>query len=124
MSTDSLSASLTPAQEVGATVKAPGASGKFKAKLDGRKLTWSLTFTGLTGQATAAHIHLGRTGISGPVAVPLCGPCRSGAHGTVTVKASVAAALAKAAAYANVHTAKNPAGEIRGQLGPAALTIG
>ncbi len=111
-----LTAALTSAQEVGAAVKAPGASGTFKAKLDGDKLTWSLTFKGLTGQAVAAHIHLGKKGVSGPVAVPLCGPCKTGAHGTATVAAAVAAALAKGRAYANVHTAKNPNGEIRGQV--------
>jgi len=111
-----LTAALTSAQEVGAAVRAPGANGRFKASLDGKKLTWSLTFRGLTGSATSAHIHLGRTGVSGPVAVPLCGPCTSGAHGVVTLKASVASALAKGTAYANVHTAKNPAGEIRGQV--------
>jgi len=111
-----LTAKLTTAQEVGASVKAPAAGGTFKAKLDGAKLTWSLAFKGLTGRATAAHIHLGKKGVSGPVAVPLCAPCKKGAHGTATVSAAVAAALGKGRAYANVHTAKNPNGEIRGQV--------
>jgi hypothetical protein len=111
-----LTARLTTAQEVGVAVKAPGAGGTFRAKLDGSKLTWSLAFKGLTGRATAAHIHLGKRGSSGPVAVPLCAPCKTGAHGTVTVTAAVAAALGKGRAYANVHTVKNPNGEIRGQV--------
>jgi hypothetical protein len=111
-----LTARLTPAQEVGVAVKAPGAAGTFKAKLDGSTLTWSLAFKRLTGPALAAHIHLGKRGVSGPVAVPLCGPCKTGAHGTLTVTAAVAAALGKGRAYANVHTAKNPNGEIRGQV--------
>jgi hypothetical protein len=110
-----LSATLTAAQEVGG-VKAPGATGQFKATLDGRSLTWKLTFGRLTGQATAAHVHLGKKGVAGAVAVPLCGPCTSGAHGTVKVTAAVAAALGKGRTYANVHTAKNPNGEIRGQV--------
>jgi hypothetical protein len=87
-------------------------------------LVWRLTFSRLTGRATAAHIHTGARGRSGPVIVPLCTPCKSGAHGRATVDASVIAALESGRTYVNVHTKKNPAGEIRGQLGAAALTIG
>jgi hypothetical protein len=86
-------------------------------------VVWRLTFSRLTGKAAAAHIHSGARGKSGPVIVPLCAPCRTGARGRVTVKASVLNALESGRTYVNVHTAKNPAGEIRGQLGAAALTI-
>ena len=47
--------------------------------------------------------------------VPLCGPCKSGATGTATISKAVIAALESGGAYTNVHTAKNAAGEIRGQ---------
>ena len=30
----------------------------------------------------AAHIHIGKPGKAGPVALALCGPCRSGQKGT------------------------------------------
>ena len=50
-------------------------------------------------------------------------PCRTGARGRATVNAAVLNALQSGRTYVNVHTAKNPAGEIRGQLGVAALTI-
>jgi hypothetical protein len=95
-----------------------GASGYgfFTATLAGSTLTWRLTFSGLTGKALAAHVHTGRPGVSGPVAVPLCGPCVSGAHGTKKVTATVRSALLTGRAYVNVHTAKNAAGEIRGQV--------
>jgi hypothetical protein len=86
-------------------------------------LAWRLTFSRLTGKAVAAHIHSGARGKPGPVIVPLCAPCKSGARGTTTVDASVLNALQSGRTYVNVHTAKNPAGEIRGQLGAAALTI-
>lgn len=86
-------------------------------------LVWQLTFSRLTGKAIAAHIHSGARGKPGPVIVPLCAPCRSGARGRATVNASVLNALQSGRTYVNVHTAKNPAGEIRGQLGAAALTI-
>jgi hypothetical protein len=84
--------------------------------LSGSSLSWRLAFSRLTGRALAAHIHLGRPRVAGPVAVPLCGPCVTGAHGTKKVTAKVRSALLSGGAYVNVHTAKNPAGEIRGQV--------
>jgi CHRD domain len=78
-------------------------------------LSWRLTFRGLTGAAAAAHIHIARPGVAGPVAVALCGPCRSGVRGTARLKASTVTALLAGRSYVNVHTARNPAGEIRGQ---------
>jgi hypothetical protein len=86
-------------------------------------LTWKLTFAHLTGRATQAHIHIGKRGKAGPIAVALCAPCRSGAHGKKTVTGRALAALESGRAYVNVHTRKNPLGEIRGQLPAAALTI-
>ena len=86
-------------------------------------VTWRLTFARLTGRAVAAHIHVGRAGRAGPVAVALCGPCRSGARGTVAVNASTLAAIEAGRAYVNVHTARNAAGEVRGQLPAAAFLI-
>ena len=80
------------------------------------RLAWRLTFSGLTGSANAAHIHVGAVGRSGPVAVSLCGPCRSGARGTARADSRVLAALLAGRAYVNVHTTKNPAGEVRGQI--------
>ena len=64
----------------------------------------------------AAHIHTGRVGVAGPVAVPLCGPCASGAHGTVRLDAKTKAAVLGGRTYVNVHTPRNAAGEIRGQI--------
>jgi CHRD domain len=98
----------------------PTAGGTFSAGLTrrgtGGRLAWKLTFRGLTGQAVAAHVHIAKQGKAGPVAAPLCGPCRSGARGTVNVNARTVKALMAGGAYVNVHTAKNPAGEIRGQV--------
>lgn len=112
------SAKLTAAQEVPKqTVKNAVASGGFHATLTGKKLRWTLTFSKLTGPATAAHIHMGAMGKAGNVVVPLCGPCKNGQSGTATLTAAVLAAAGKHLLYVNVHTAKNPGGEIRGQVG-------
>ena len=77
---------------------------------------WKLTFHKLTGKAVAAHIHRGRPGKAGPVVVPLCGPCRSGQSGAAKLSHAVVTAIQTGAAYVNVHTKKNRAGEIRGQI--------
>jgi Cu/Zn superoxide dismutase len=86
-------------------------------------ITWRLTFSGLTGRAFAAHIHSGPRNKSGPVIVSLCSPCKSGASGRANVDESVLKALESGKTYVNVHTRKNPAGEIRGQIRPVALTL-
>ena len=86
-------------------------------------IAWRLTFSRLTGKAIAAHIHSGRRGVPGPVIVPLCAPCKSGVRGRATVSAAVLNALESGRAYVNVHTRKNGAGEIRGQLPAVPLTI-
>jgi hypothetical protein len=86
-------------------------------------MAWRLTFSRLTGRAVAAHIHIGRRGQAGGVAVPLCGPCRSGARGTAPLTGATLVALEAGRAYVNVHTPRNPAGEIRGQLPAVPLRI-
>ena len=115
--TISVAAKLTAKQEVpGQAVKNTSAKGKFTGKLVGRKLTWKLTFSGLTGKATAAHIHIGAVGKAGNVVVSLCTPCKSGVHGKTKLSAALKKALAHHKLYVNVHTTKNSNGEIRGQL--------
>lgn len=113
-----LKAALTASQETPkAKSKGTGTfTGNLVEKGKSKTLTWKLTFKGLTGAAGAAHIHLGKRGVSGPVAVPLCGPCKSGAHGTAKLTEKIVKAIENHGAYANVHTAKYPNGEIRGQI--------
>lgn len=93
------------------------AAGTFTATLTGTTLKWKLTYTHLTGPVGAAHIHLGARGKNGIALVALCGPCKSPISGTAnSVTDDVGALMAKAGAYVNVHTAKNPDGEIRGEI--------
>lgn len=91
-------------------------TGTVVEKGKSKTLKWRLTFKKLTGKAAAAHIHLGKKGVAGPVAVALCGPCKSGAHGTAKVTEKIVSALEHHKAYVNVHTARYPNGEIRGQI--------
>jgi hypothetical protein len=115
--TVSVGAKLNAKQEVPAqVVRDTKAKGLFTGKLVGRKLTWKLTFSGLTGPATAAHIHMGAVGKAGNVVIALCTPCKSGVHGKKTISRAVKKALMHHKLYVNVHTTKNPNGEIRGQL--------
>ena len=98
-------------------MKVTAAHGQFKGTLSGSKLTWKLTFAKLSGPATAAHIHMGAMGKAGNVVVVLCAStCKSGVTGTATISAALKTAFKKHLLYVNVHTAKNPNGEIRGQL--------
>ena len=97
-----------------------GAQGTFTAALArsgaGGTLSWKLTFQALSGKAMASHIHVGARGKAGAVKVSLCGPCRTGLRGSARVDAKTIAALMAGTAYVNVHTARNAAGEIRGQI--------
>jgi hypothetical protein len=125
----SLTATLAPGKEVPkpTAVKA-GAGGTFAAgltrKAAGGTLAWRLTFHGLTGKAIAAHVHMGKAGKAGPIAVALCGPCRSGQRGTATLNKRTVTALLTGLAYVNVHTPKNAAGEVRGQVRKGGSVVG
>jgi hypothetical protein len=112
-----LSSKLSAGREVPKPKGVPaGATGTFTGTLKGKKLTYKLTFAKLSGKAMAAHIHKGKAGKAGAVIVPLCGPCKSGVTKTVTVSSAVRDAIERNGTYVNVHTAKNLAGEIRGQV--------
>lgn len=117
-----ISAPLSVRQEVPKqVVKAPNAKGSFTGTVveKGKKATlrFTLAYSHLSGPATAAHIHLGKRGVAGNVLVPLCsGNCHSGMKGTATFKSDVVDEIERGQTYVNVHTAKNPNGEIRGQV--------
>jgi hypothetical protein len=99
------------------------------------------------GEVRQAHIHVGQEDVNGNIVVWLCGSATNpGPAGTQTCPASpgsvsgtiepgdvqsvpsqgfdpagefaeLVRALRSGVAYANVHTARSPGGEIRGQLG-------
>lgn len=116
--TTAVTATLTAKKEVPAPTGSPKGAGTFTGTIGAKRvLTWKLTFKGLTGAAAGAHIHLGAPGKAGPVAVVLCGTvCRSPKTGRATLTPAQLRAIRAGGAYVNVHTRKNPAGEIRGQI--------
>ena len=120
--TYAVSATMRARSEVPRPTGVPaGATGSFTGTAvelanDKARVTWKLTFSHLSGRAIAAHIHLGKAGKAGPVALALCGPCRGGQKGSGMLSHAQFAKLETGGAYVNVHTTKNAAGEIRGQI--------
>ena len=82
-----------------------------------RKLSWKLSYSGLSGPATAAHFHgPAEPGKNAGVAVAIPNATSSPAEGSATLTEAQAADLMAGKYYVNVHTAANPGGEIRGQV--------
>ena len=118
----------------------PASAEKFKATLDGKsevppnasagtgmadidydpaskKLSWKLTYSGLSGPATAAHFHgPAEAGKNAGVAVAIPNATKSPVEGSATLTDAQATDLEGGKYYVNVHTAANPGGEIRGQV--------
>jgi len=122
-------------------------TGTFEASIDGEVITYMLTYSDLegvlpNGVVTAAHIHFGQRAVSGGVIAFLCGGGgkRACPASPATVTGTITAAdiigptgqgieagsfdealraIRAGAVYANVHTTRWPAGEIRGQVNDA-----
>lgn len=81
-------------------------------------LKYKVSYSGLTGAATMAHFHgPAMAGANAGVVVPFLNPA-SPIEGTATLTPAQVADLMAGKWYANIHTAANPGGEIRGQLLP------
>ncbi|NML87296.1 MAG: CHRD domain-containing protein [Polaromonas sp.] len=84
---------------------------------DTNLLRWKVNYAGLTGPATAGHFHgPSNVGANAGVAVPWSGPISNPMEGSATLTAAQAADLMAGRWYANIHTAANPGGEVRGQM--------
>jgi CHRD domain-containing protein len=95
---------------------------------DGQSVSWEVTWSNLTGPATASHIHIGPATGTGPVMIPFAPVTATGTTGTFNAADyktgdglpadwdGALAAIRAGNTYVNVHTAANPPGEIRGQL--------
>jgi hypothetical protein len=114
---DKMKATLDGASEVPANTSA----GKGTADIDydpaSKKLSWKVTYSGLSGPATVAHFHgPAAAGANAGVKVPIPNPTTSPVEGNATLTDEQAADLVAGKYYVNIHTGANPGGEIRGQV--------
>jgi len=117
--------------------------GTIEARIrNGSKIDYKLTYSGLSSAASQAHIHFAQASVNGGIAAFLCGgggkpacPATQGSvSGTIMAAdvltvagqgiaagefAELAAAMKAGFTYANVHTATNAGGELRGQISPS-----
>lgn len=113
-----LTAQLSSASEVPPTVSSGTGTAEAWLNKDTNVLKWKVSFSGLTGPATAAHFHgPAAPGANAGVVVPFTGTT-SPMEGQATLTPEQAADLLAGKWYANVHTAANKGGEIRGQMQP------
>jgi hypothetical protein len=108
---------LTGAAEVPPNDSAGTGTVQATFDTDTKVFTWTIEYSGLTGDATAAHFHgpAGPDANAGPV-IPIEGNLASPISGTATLTDAQAAELQGGMWYFNVHTAQFPDGELRGQL--------
>jgi hypothetical protein len=108
---------LSGKNEVPATTSAGTGTANITYDTVTKKLTWTVTYTGLTGPATASHFHSpGLATENAGVTVPLTGDLKSPIMGEATLTDALAKDLTDGKMYFNIHTAANPGGEIRGQV--------
>jgi hypothetical protein len=142
--TNNVHESLDGYHEVPAVSTAAG--GSFEAKIDenGSTIEYTLSYSGLVGSVTQAHIHLAQPAVNGGISAWLCGtatlpgpagtplcPASGSVSGTIDPSdvigpagqgiaagefSELVAAIRAQTAYANVHSTVWPAGEIRAQL--------
>ena len=122
------------------------ASAKFRATItpSGNGFSYSLSYSGLEGDVTQAHVHFGQKSVNGGISAFFCSNLGNGPAGTqgcpsspATVTGTIDAddvigpaaqgiaagelgellkAMRAGMTYANVHTTKFPGGEVRSQL--------
>ena len=96
-------------------------TGSIEAVLnkDTNVLTWKVTYSGLNGPVTGAHLHgPAAANANAGVIVPFTGELLSPIEGKATLTPAQAADLLAGKWYVNLHTAANPGGAIRAQLLP------
>jgi hypothetical protein len=122
------------------TANTSTATGSATYDISGTTVNYTVTWTGLSGNATAGHIHVGTPDVAGQVVVPFtltaaqkapaatvtgsftAANVQAATGGTVSVAVNdfdaLIAAMRAGNTYTNVHTAANTGGEIRGQNQP------
>ncbi len=116
-SAEKLKATLDGKSEVPATSSSATGSADLTYDAASKKLSWTVSYSGLSGPATAAHFHgPADSGKNAGVAVAIPNAATSPVKGEATLTDAQAADLMAGKYYINIHTAANPGGEIRGQV--------
>jgi len=134
---------LTGYQEATPAGVSTVATGAFEATIDedAQTIDYTLSYSGLEAPVLFAHIHFGNRFTSGGISAFLCGggskpacPQEGVVTGTITPAdvigpasqgitpgefGELVRAMRAGMTYANVHSMKFPAGEIRGQINDA-----
>ena len=114
---------LTGAQQVPPVQTSGSGSAKLTYDSGTRVVTWDITFSGLSSQATMAHFHgpapAGKNAgvkiwLSQKGSMQMTSPLT----GQATLSPDEAKMFEAGDMYINVHTKDNPNGEIRGQVVP------
>lgn len=134
-----MGATLSGANEIPTNLSTGIGTVSLKVTEAPASISVTIKYSGLTGNAAAAHLHLGNRWENGPVVVTICGSSgrqcpAQGTEQTFTFPltnaitaipaqaftadvATLIRALDNGVIYANVHTSTFPGGEIRGQMG-------
>ena len=141
-STEVFSAKLLGDNEVPPT--ASTATGTFRMEIDNSTSTptinFTMTYANMSGNPTFSHLHFGQFNVAGGVMIFLCGgggqpTCPAATSGSFSVTitpanvtgpaaqgisagdlATALEAVTEGESYANIHSVKFPAGELRGQV--------
>ena len=105
-----------PAETPPNTTKATGVA-DVALDTDAKTLSWTISYSGLSGPVTMAHFHgPAARGVAAGVVLGLQGPLTSPVTGHAALNDGQIGDLRAGLWYLNLHTALNPRGEIRGQL--------
>jgi hypothetical protein len=114
-------ANLDPSGEH-AGVSSRSGSGTANLTLNGTSLSWTVSYSGLSGISTASHIHgPAAVGTDAAVEVTLAQPSQLGFtsgsfSGSGTISQTVIDQMNNGLAYVNLHSSTFGGGEIRGQV--------
>lgn len=115
-------ATLTGAQQVPAAASAGSGTGTVLLNTAETQITVDLTFSGLTGSVTAAHIHgAGAAGTNAGILFDFSSVTPAATSGTIpqqtfSISATQVTQLKAGEFYFNIHTGSFGGGEIRGQI--------
>lgn len=107
-------AQLAGANQVPAAESNGTATAEITVDTEKKEATWTINYTGLSGEPSAAHFH--GPAASGENAAPVIDISGKIESGTTALTDVQLADLQAGRLYINIHTAQFPDGEIRGQV--------